>query len=128
RMCCSEATDFFFQAEDGIRAFHVTGVQTCALPISSGHAGEADSGLVRSVDGDPATAWRVADAGAGASWQVELPAARALTGYALTTTPAGADLHPRARRVGAADDGPPAAAPGPPTPRAPRARRRDPPV
>src|SRR5690606_26386305 len=27
---------FFFQAEDGIRDFHVTGVQTCALPISSG--------------------------------------------------------------------------------------------
>src|SRR5690606_39805797 len=27
RMC------FFFQAEDGIRDFHVTGVQTCALPI-----------------------------------------------------------------------------------------------
>src|SRR5436309_12059102 len=26
---------FFFQAEDGIRAFHVTGVQTCALPICS---------------------------------------------------------------------------------------------
>src|SRR5690606_4408413 len=24
---------FFFQAEDGIRYFHVTGVQTCALPI-----------------------------------------------------------------------------------------------
>src|SRR6266700_6670460 len=24
---------FFFQAEDGIRGFHVTGVQTCALPI-----------------------------------------------------------------------------------------------
>src|SRR5690606_40331802 len=23
----------FFQEEDGIRAFHVTGVQTCALPI-----------------------------------------------------------------------------------------------
>src|SRR5207302_2731937 len=26
---------FFFQAEDGIRDFHVTGVQTCALPIST---------------------------------------------------------------------------------------------
>src|SRR5690606_40788946 len=26
--------DVFFQAEDGIRDFHVTGVQTCALPIS----------------------------------------------------------------------------------------------
>src|SRR5207302_7612414 len=27
------ARAFFFQAEDGIRDFHVTGVQTCALPI-----------------------------------------------------------------------------------------------
>src|SRR5437762_12857956 len=27
--------DFFFQAEDGIRDTSVTGVQTCALPISS---------------------------------------------------------------------------------------------
>src|SRR5690606_40588858 len=26
-------SSFFFQAEDGIRDFHVTGVQTCALPI-----------------------------------------------------------------------------------------------
>src|SRR5690606_40680703 len=29
---------FFFQAEDGIRVFHVTGVQTCALPILRGVA------------------------------------------------------------------------------------------
>src|SRR2546426_3768837 len=29
---------FFFQAEDGIRDYKVTGVQTCALPISrDGH-------------------------------------------------------------------------------------------
>src|SRR5260221_1187032 len=28
---------FFFQAEDGIRDHCVTGVQTCALPISSHH-------------------------------------------------------------------------------------------
>src|SRR5688500_19769535 len=27
-------TYFFFQAEDGIRDYKVTGVQTCALPIS----------------------------------------------------------------------------------------------
>src|SRR5437764_15258135 len=27
-------SDFFFQAEDGIRDTSVTGVQTCALPIS----------------------------------------------------------------------------------------------
>src|SRR5690349_24131917 len=29
---------FFFQAEDGIRDLYVTGVQTCALPISAGPA------------------------------------------------------------------------------------------
>src|SRR5690625_6145647 len=28
---------FFFQAEDGIRDGHVTGVQTCALPILARH-------------------------------------------------------------------------------------------
>src|SRR3712207_7867414 len=33
---------FFFQAEDGIRDIGVTGVQTCALPIShAGQSGEA---------------------------------------------------------------------------------------
>src|SRR2546425_9066888 len=31
---------FFFQAEDGIRDKLVTGVQTCALPISGGHSFE----------------------------------------------------------------------------------------
>src|SRR5690606_40741748 len=30
---CAQSVSFFFQAEDGIRDFHVTGVQTCALPI-----------------------------------------------------------------------------------------------
>src|SRR5215208_5041641 len=32
---CSNFCFFFFQAEDGIRDGHVTGVQTCALPISA---------------------------------------------------------------------------------------------
>src|ERR1035437_685595 len=31
---CSGLIFFFFQAEDGIRDIGVTGVQTCALPIS----------------------------------------------------------------------------------------------
>src|SRR5438034_9656029 len=31
---CSRGSGFFFQAEDGIRDHCVTGVQTCALPIS----------------------------------------------------------------------------------------------
>src|SRR5690554_1157222 len=32
---CGHRMIFFFQAEDGIRDADVTGVQTCALPISS---------------------------------------------------------------------------------------------
>src|SRR5256885_5335680 len=32
---CTLCFFFFFQAEDGIRDYKVTGVQTCALPISS---------------------------------------------------------------------------------------------
>src|SRR5690606_40014071 len=36
----TDAMVFFFQAEDGIRDFHVTGVQTCALPISAHLAGQ----------------------------------------------------------------------------------------
>src|SRR5690625_6186152 len=39
-------TIFFFQAEDGIRDGHVTGVQTCALPIC-----RASSALRRPVVG-----------------------------------------------------------------------------
>src|SRR5690606_39785974 len=36
-----------FQAEDGIRDFHVTGVQTCALPICSSFSpGGRTSGMV----------------------------------------------------------------------------------
>src|SRR2546422_8446027 len=35
-MCCLRVyVCFFFQAEDGIRDVAVTGVQTCALPISA---------------------------------------------------------------------------------------------
>src|SRR5690606_39879613 len=39
---------FFFQAEDGIRDFHVTGVQTCALPIYLGPIGA--NGLANARD------------------------------------------------------------------------------
>src|SRR5438067_9877568 len=34
RFCLYSCRFFFFQAEDGIRDRNVTGVQTCALPIS----------------------------------------------------------------------------------------------
>src|SRR5215475_1339467 len=43
-VCCGILVFFFFQAEDGIRDFHVTGVQTCALPICN-----VDTGLARNA-------------------------------------------------------------------------------
>src|SRR5476649_2203521 len=39
---------FFFQAEDGIRDHCVTGVQTCALPISTALQGLRDKGHIQS--------------------------------------------------------------------------------
>src|SRR5215510_9316601 len=41
---------FFFQAEDGIRDGHVTGVQTCALPIFTAGV-SADGKLVLAREG-----------------------------------------------------------------------------
>src|SRR5262249_57202148 len=45
---CTASTDsvayFFFQAEDGIRDWSVTGVQTCALPIPSRRSSPAREG------------------------------------------------------------------------------------
>src|SRR5690606_41518179 len=38
----SSVVTFFFQADDGIRDFHVTGVQTCALPICPPRCGRDD--------------------------------------------------------------------------------------
>src|SRR2546426_5760629 len=45
---------FFFQAEDGIRDYKVTGVQTCALPISEtvgAGAAAADEGSEKTPRG-----------------------------------------------------------------------------
>src|SRR2546426_3415138 len=44
---------FFFQAEDGIRDYKVTGVQTCALPIASQAGGRSQGSqrLYPSTDG-----------------------------------------------------------------------------
>src|SRR5690606_40386533 len=45
---------FFFQAEDGIRDFHVTGVQTCALPIYQGQSWAAPVAVFRAFPADRA--------------------------------------------------------------------------
>src|SRR5256885_11207714 len=47
----SETVVFFFQAEDGIRDYKVTGVQTCALPIFlHGDSGKQTSPVSRLSD------------------------------------------------------------------------------
>src|SRR6478735_1250599 len=43
---------FFFQAEDGIRDYKVTGVQTCALPICPIDPGEGLPQVLQAVQGD----------------------------------------------------------------------------
>src|SRR5690606_40189427 len=72
-LCCF----FFFQAEDGIRDFHVTGVQTCALPILASAIGNLLTNAVRytpaggaiTVSWEPTpdggAAYRVRDTGIG---------------------------------------------------------------
>src|SRR5690606_40092064 len=53
---------FFFHGDDGIRAFHVTGVQTCALPISevprkaARRTGSPASSLITKENGNPGEA------------------------------------------------------------------------
>src|SRR5439155_11356262 len=56
-----KALAFFVQAEDGIRDGHVTGVQTCALPISTPHRRAIDQHdhVCRVVHGDPEPAQRL---------------------------------------------------------------------
>src|SRR5574340_1341745 len=83
---------FFFQAEDGIRALLVTGVQTCALPISAGLRDE-DEPDAHGVDlwacnvqpwrawCDLQTQWRVGMGGAtGLDYAAALAVLRAVHG------------------------------------------------
>src|SRR6201994_5085964 len=49
---------FFFQAEDGIRDYKVTGVQTCALPISTSFPRLPPACKVSTACCAPMTSWR----------------------------------------------------------------------
>src|SRR5215213_2314031 len=79
---------FFFQAEDGIRGWSVTGVQTCALPISAAGFGCVkvkvgvgdDAGRVAAVRAaiGPEVALRVDANGAWETVEVAVAALRAL--------------------------------------------------
>src|SRR5256712_3404547 len=57
---------FFFQAEDGIRDLIVTGVQTCALPISGHGVAGLTGGLLTGILANPAVTQYVAPGLTGA--------------------------------------------------------------
>src|SRR5256885_7714557 len=60
---------FFFQAEDGIRDYKVTGVQTCALPIFLAHVARANPLCKDVKDGDEALViFRAGDAYISPNW------------------------------------------------------------
>src|SRR5256885_3224143 len=59
---------FFFQAEDGIRDYKVTGVQTCALPILNGFASEV-SRVAREVGSDGKLGGQAQVPGAAGTWK-----------------------------------------------------------
>src|SRR5256885_3712745 len=58
---------FFFQAEDGIRDYKVTGVQTCALPISSAISRSTGFGTATAAAGSPPSPRRCQGCGAAFS-------------------------------------------------------------
>src|SRR5216683_1903764 len=72
---------FFFQAEDGIRDLIVTGVQTCALPISCGAdyplrvSALGDSGPLGYNDEAPVPPGAIPNASMPQHWPVTQPSA-----------------------------------------------------
>src|SRR2546421_2148064 len=77
---------FFFQAEDGIRDLIVTGVQTCALPISRQPEGAAPAGRGSAAGAAP-SGWRGSPYGRGSSG----PGRPAAPGWPRTRPPRRAD-------------------------------------
>src|SRR5256885_12699013 len=60
-----EEVSFFFQAEDGIRDYKVTGVQTCALPILHSRLLERAAKLGKALGGGSLTALPIIETQAG---------------------------------------------------------------
>src|SRR2546430_14294105 len=107
---------FFFQAEDGIRDLTVTGVQTCALPISLSQA-MADSAARESGLADAERAYREAlllrPHDLGAKWNLELAVRRQHGGSSRSNPPSGGNGGggpPSARGGGSGPGGPPSGA------------------
>src|SRR5690606_4257809 len=88
---------FVFQAEDGIRDFHVTGVQTCALPISTTPPACTSTRRTgrRRRRSSPGPASRSTGRPASGTWR--RPATRSAGGTASWTAPGPSPTTPRSR-------------------------------
>ncbi len=68
-------------------------------------SGARSTDISRSVDGDPATVWRVAGTSPALVWQADLPRAVAVTSYTLTAAPDRPQEDPRHWTLEASKDG-----------------------
>ncbi|WP_404818997.1 glycosyl hydrolase family 95 catalytic domain-containing protein [Streptomyces phaeolivaceus] len=68
-------------------------------------SGPRATDISRSVDGDPATVWRVGRTADPVVWQADLPRAKVVTSYALTSAPDRPREDPRGWRLQASQDG-----------------------
>src|SRR5256885_5055723 len=84
---------FFFQAEDGIRDYKVTGVQTCALPISPQRAAGASDGSAIFLRRHSTVPRNAIVNRSHPTWKYRAPA----TSYAVNV---GSSLRSEERRVG----------------------------
>src|SRR5690606_40894888 len=93
----------FFQAEDGIRDFHVTGVQTCALPIFARHGSSMTEGAaVEAALAGPASPSRANAAASAGSAASEARSAARSRGVALGRAALARPRRSEERRVGRA--------------------------
>ncbi|MEW1718136.1 glycoside hydrolase N-terminal domain-containing protein [Streptomyces sp. NPDC093109] len=104
----------FQVSEIGLSGVDLDAGGTVYLSSPSGHCEGAGAGarngarttdISRSVDGDPATVWRVDAAAPAVVWQADLPRAAVLTSYALTAAPDRPRDDPRRWVLEASQDG-----------------------
>ncbi|MER6158924.1 glycoside hydrolase N-terminal domain-containing protein [Streptomyces sp. NPDC001868] len=106
----------FQVSEIGLAGVDLGGGGSVYLSSPSGHSGGQSKGsgagagvratdISKSVDGDPATVWRVTGGAPSVVWQAELPRAVVVTSYALTSAPDRPRDDPRGWVLEASRDG-----------------------
>ncbi|MBC9824029.1 glycoside hydrolase N-terminal domain-containing protein [Terrabacter sp. MAHUQ-38] len=99
----------FQVSEIGLDGVDLVSSSTCYLSSPSGHsagsAPDGSHGLLRAVDRDPDTTWRVETPGRDIVWQADLQRRVAITGYSLTAAPDGPADDPRAWTLEGSNDG-----------------------